>query len=453
MKSIALLILAITCVYLIIWGLLKRERLYTPSLWMAFVILIILMPQAISLLNDETLPPLGYEKTLFMIILSMILTHIGFNRRCRPLMLFEKMNDRSMLASSGIFLSIIGIFFWWKISGLSEDFTSGQWSGLSTIYNFFAQMFLIGHVLLLLSLCKKITWPSLSVYIIDTLLILDRIFISSRRSTAAFFLLTTLLVLWQRKGIIIPRILLLILLVAGALFVHSIGEYRDITTSGGGYNSILTGRDVNYGDIFSIDYLSNLEDSFHSKAPELSAAVYSISNIDYSNSYDFGMRYWNSLIHNFFPAQVFSANLKRSLMFHVTREEFFVHEVGTGTSGLGVVGAFSSFSYFGVFEFMIFALVLRKLLNGADHSDASLLLYAYLLFCFLQGISHSLTRVFTGAVYVIFVVFITSRFCLLWSKIWGRPYCGLPDAHCENLIAYPRSKSFVKEPVNLYVLD
>src|SRR5271155_3192577 len=160
MTNTLLLIFAVVCAGLLVWGMREKGRIYefpflAGATWTGFVLL-----QLIGLRHNEDLPENALNRTIIMAILCAAMCWLGYQWSCRPLRRFNwPLDDDKLLWGSAV-LTLAGAWFFYKISRLSEDLTEiSQWTGLPVAYLFFASVLSYGFALAALVWARQKSRP------------------------------------------------------------------------------------------------------------------------------------------------------------------------------------------------------------------------------------------------------------------------------------------------------
>ena len=386
MNEVLLVILLAQCLALFVAGLSGRGRIYEFPFLIAVVVLGWAVPQLIGLTNDPFLPPGALAKTLVMTNLCVAMTWVGFNRPTSPMTFGADRLDTRRIAAASLVLSLVGAYFFYKISVLSAQFADNnhQWTGIAVAYDFFSRVLTYGFVLALLVYLRTRSRLALAVLLFDSIFYFHRIFIAGRRWGMIEFTIALGVGLWLYRRIIPPRVAIIAGLVGGVLVVNGIGQYRALSLDPNG---------ARWSDLGKLDLVGNFTHILENGSWELHNATLSIEAVDRRSSYDYGAFNWNMLVFNFVPSQIFGERFKKALRIDTGTVEpayqEFQYTPYNGTTMTGMYDSFRSFSYFGCLKFFIIALLLRKLYNGAWSGDlGSQAFYIVLTGPGVQAITH-----------------------------------------------------------------
>lgn len=418
MSELLLTLLILECVLILSWGLKERSRIIQYPFLVAAVFLGWMVPQLLGLTrNPHLLPDGALSKTIFMAILCLGAVYLGYTAYPRPAKLFWwRFYERRLLTAS-IALSLAGAFFFFQVSRLAAEVTAatgGQWSGIITIYVFFAQLLTIGFVIALLLHLQRPRWQTLLVIGFGLAFYLHRIVVAGRRAAMVELVLILLLALFFQRRWLPPRWLIIIGLALGALWVHSIGDYRatmlgqDRTTwSGAGLQQVL-----------EIDYLGNLQRLTEGGqgVSELRNAAMNIEATDQLFVFDYWLSLWNHLVRSYVPGQLVGYELKQSLMFDLanTAEAHFDYQRPTGTTSTGLSDAFQSFWYLGAIKFFLAGIIMGRWYRaGVQRNIAAQVILMLVINESLKMVTHGTGGFYAG--FVVLVVFLLP--VLLFARV------------------------------------
>ncbi|HEY1963879.1 MAG TPA: hypothetical protein VGG59_03070, partial [Acidobacteriaceae bacterium] len=294
MIAVLLVAFATVCSVLVLQGLLHRGSIYQYPFLAGAVFLGWVLPQLVGLARNPFLPTGALEATLVMAILCASMCWLGAAMAGRRTSgEFWTFNDGRLLLASAV-LSLGGAYFYYQISQLPEEMLTSQWTGLPVAYLFFARMLTYGFAIAVLLAAKNGSRLALLVASFGALFYLHSIVIGGRRQDTVEFLTIILMALWFQRKWCVPRSAMMVGLVFGALFINSVGDYRDATAGEEG---------PRWDAILDIDFIGNLERLTEQGGAELTNAVYNIGAVNRTMSFDLGAYHWNELIFAYVPAQ------------------------------------------------------------------------------------------------------------------------------------------------------
>jgi hypothetical protein len=350
----------ILCIGLLFLGLLKRDKIYQYPFFAGAVFAAFILPQAIGLSHDRFLPPGALESTLILAILSVIMCWLGAAVVQRPLSLFDWVyNDRRLLLASAA-LSAIGGYFYYALSRLPLEMLSNtQWTGLPVAYLFFARALTYGFALAVFLYARNRSKWALLIAAYGAVFCLDRIIIGGRRQDMVEFAIIVLMALWFQRGWCLPRSVMLAGMIAGSLFINSVGEYRAATMHADGSQ---------WNAVADIDFIGNLSGITENGGAEVRNAAYNIAAVSRSMKFDLGLMHWNALIFAYVPAQLIGRDIKQALFLPLPQpaSEEYAYLPALGSTWTGLSDAFQSFWFFGCLKFFVIAYIMQKLWLAAS---------------------------------------------------------------------------------------
>ncbi len=365
METFLLATFCTLCLFIFIWEIKRPERIIEYPFLSVLVFSGWVLPQFFKLYHyNYLLPRNGLSKTLFMTILCLACLFVGYRVRKKPLRSFYWTFSPKRLVQVASVLSLIGFFFFIKVSTMAEEATrlyGGQWTGPITIYNFFSGFLFFGFVIALLVFFKKPS-PFLGcILTLDFSVYLYRIIMLGRRAAMAEIFVLILLASWYQRKWIPARSLVVMLAFGGVLIVNSIGDYR----------SIVVFKDkIAWENIISIDFLQNLTTLNDESALEVKNSIFVIDTVDKTNKFNYGLSYWDAFISLYFPAQIFGNKIKNFFYLTESQDQLlfnyssrYVRHGGTTTTGMS--DTFYAFWFFGGLVFFLIAYILDKLHRSA----------------------------------------------------------------------------------------
>jgi hypothetical protein len=452
MITTLILVLVSTCGAGLCWGLRNKGRLYSFPFLATLVYCGWVLPQVFSLMDNKLIPASGFLSFLIMAILSLwmifaafyIIGPLGdklksFSKDMRSSCFRKEFFGGNAYADKKMqvfcfVLALVGFIFYIKILLLPDVNKAKQWTGIVTVYWFFAVFFRYSLAIALLKYMEKRVKSFFLLAFFSAIPMVWHIIHSGRRGLLIEFCLMIALSLFFVKKIELSRWLFVGVFCTAMMLLPSIGEYRKLTKSG---ESVL---EVNVFHNFTQNYS-------HKAAWEVKNASYELAAIKYLAAYDYGSFHWNEFIHNYVPAQLVGREFKESLK---VREEnlwrhmkekynFYYHQFhGDGLSGArlkaknngdafpefsfngststGFKDAFHSFWYFGCLKFFFISLCMCFFFKRAKEGQFLFqLLYMLLVVASLHSITHH-THYFVGR-WPHMLAFLLPG--LLWAKMKG----------------------------------
>lgn len=385
MTVLLLVIITLECLAMTAWGMSRRGRIYEfPFLagvtWAGFV-----LPQLVGLRNDAFLPPGALAKTCLMVALCAAMGVAGYASVEKPFAAPAWAFSRKALLKLGLGFSLFGGYFFYLISRLPEEMTSGssQWSGLPVAYLFFAHILTYGFAIAVFCLASRHSPAALGLSLFGAGFYLDRIVLAGRRGDTLDFTFILLMAWWFGKGKIMPRFLMLAAVLGGTLMLHSTGDYR---------GRVMGEKKMSLDSLREIPFVENLGRILREGGEELRSAVYEIHAADYHGRYDYGAFHWNGLVFNYVPQQLVGKGLKEGLMLKSggpgDTSEFGFTAI-PGATATGATDSFLSFWYFGCLKFFLIGYFMKRLYLTARRGwYFHQLVYALILASSLHTITH-----------------------------------------------------------------
>lgn len=385
----------LTCLILAImaWSLAQRDRMIQYPFLAASVFLGWVLPQLAGLTHHHFLPQAALEKTILMAILCLAAAWAGYAMNRKPAKLFWWRFDRQRLLLASMVLSVLGAFFFYRVGALAADVSlehGGQWTGVITIYVFFSRLLTVGMVIALVLHLNRPSLPTALILLFALSFYAERILIRGRRAAMVELGLMLMMALWFHRRWLPPRWLMLSLVIAGALVVNSIGDYRSTMLQ----TDRTTWTGAGIGDLLEIDYVGNLLRLARGegRSRELTNAVMNIEAADRSLDFDLGLSHWNAFVDRYVPGQWFGQGFKDTLTFDFPNLAYaeFRYIPGVGSTHTGLSDAFRSFWYFGFIKFYLIGLIMSRWYRAAVQGNVVAQMISMLLVAgSLQAITHS----------------------------------------------------------------
>ncbi|YAF95694.1 MAG: hypothetical protein AB3A66_24650 [Nodularia sp. CChRGM 3473] len=361
MSQIYLDLLIIICIGLLVWGILKSERIYQFPFYMGGVFTSFILPQAVSLVFKPGLAsPQAVQNVLIMSSLCAAMCWIGYSGNAN-LKLIKKLEfpfDEKKLLHAGILLIAFGSLCNALLFIVTPQTNSvGNWTGPSTIIYFFRQTFYIGLVILLQSVIRKPRGSKINYLLLTLSPILYTIILGGRRSPTAGLILIFALSLFFEKTILPPRLLVASVIFLGIFLIPLFGILRF-----GIWEKLFT------GNLSVSDLMSGLDYIMQGKVLELRNAAIIMEYVKSEDEYGYGSGYWNGLVFQFVPGQILGQEFKSSLYINTGTTnlsaklfEFTGYQIPTGSTTTGIGDSFLEFGYFGCLIFAFLAYFFKNL--------------------------------------------------------------------------------------------
>lgn len=406
-------LLTLICIGLLVWGLIRIERIYQYPFFMGAIFVSFLVPQAYSLLaNSGSLNQQALASVLLMSCLCAIACWVGYQGKPNQGFINNlniKLNETKLLQAAFI-LTFIGYFFNYLISrtNIQVSDVNGNWTGVATIYYFFAQVIYIAFSIFLM---RAIHYPStLNIIFASTAgwIPLQTVLAGRRQPTMTFVIMIGIC-FWLIRRYLPPRWLIIISVLSIALLVPTIGHLREEF-----WELLFNGK---WGEV-----ISTAQDQFAIQQTgeilELRNAAYYIDAITHSNLYGLSSGWWDAIVFQYIPGQILGFGFKESLQFNLITNEtlynLYGYSVHVGTTITGVGDSFIEFGYLGCLSFALIGYLFKHLWISAyyNKSFCASILYMGLVSPAMLALTHGIGRFLQEAIFQISIVFLI----VLYSK-------------------------------------
>lgn len=424
--------LTITVLWLLAWGMLRRENIYEFPFLIGAISFSFVLPEVPGLVNDRFLPEGAFDKTIAFLIVCLVMCWWGWRKNAKPFPIFRLDFDERRLLVVAAVLSLVGAYFYHALSRLPGELTIAvQMTGVPVIYVFFSRLLCYGLAIALLCMARRPSWPAAIVILFDLAFYLDRILVTGKRAETVELVMMIALAVYFYRGITVPRWLIMVGVVAGTLMMSSMQDYRSITKAN-------TGSPLE--QMAQIDVIGNAEALFRDGGSEMHNAILRISHIDATMEFDYGKSHWNHLVFNFVPAQLVGSNIKEQLMVEMPSVARDYNPV-LGTTETGLADAFQSFWYFGALKFLLLAYVLSRIWASANRGEfAAQFTYMLSIVPSMHAISHQTDWVVSAWVHMLLFAAPLLAFAVVPSRRRPHPtdhYSPIPPMLKEPQHAVP----------------
>ena len=409
----------IICFGLLGWGMIRLERVYQYPFFMGATFVSFILPQAFALSNNPgVVSDRALARVLLMACLCAAMCWMGY-QFTPDSKLLTRLNieiDERKLFKAGIALMIVGLFFQFLLSGTEiETAANSNWTGSATIYVFFAKVLYIAFAIFLRQTLKDPKLKYLLYTLITAYPILNSIFISGRRQPTIAFVIIIGVSLWFIKRLTIPRFVILILTLLGMYLIPTLGQLRGdlyVNITNNQWDTVIS---------TSQDSMSQL---IQGEILELRNAALSMDASVLTGRHGYGTGYWDNLVFQYFPGQIFGYGLKKALQFNWGTNHYlrylYNYDVHPGTTFTGIGDTFIEFDYFGCLVFAFIAFLFRTLWISSNYQKSiySTLLYICLISPAMVGITHGTGRFLQEAVFQFIFISLT----IYYSRVKHRTY-------------------------------
>jgi hypothetical protein len=380
------------CLWLVSKGLSHSGGIYEFPFLAGATFLGFLLPQLLGLADDPYLPAAAFEKMVFFTILCAIAMGVGWAWGAAPSVGARWSFDERRLLWVAAGLSLIGAIFSYKIDRLPPEMTeASNWTGLPVAYLFFARVKVYGFAIAALCFARRPSRFAFTIILFDMMYILQNVVFHGRRADTAEFLLIVALTAWFGWGKALPRMVAVIGIMAGTLFIHSVGDYRSLSRE----NQLSTST------VSEIKWMDNFLYLIENGGEEARNAIYHVNYIDKNMAFDYGIFHWNILVFNYVPAQIFGRDFKEALFIPTPPQADPYYDQMGGSTNTGMVDAFGSFWYFGAIKFFLVAYLMGRIYHSAkDNNILFELLYMLSLTPALHTITHHTQHLFSAWVHM-----------------------------------------------------
>lgn len=358
-------------VYVLIKRFSKKDYSLDYVIYTGLGIVIYLYPQYISftyfspdmgLYNDMSM---GYLVAIYLLmhLISPYPNIIGIDRPAASV----KYNKWSRLYLSMIFFS--GLMFTYLTASVTEEMSSlgTQWSGVGTIYVFFASLIRLSAYASIYFLIYYRTSKLLNVIFMLTLIVLiGEFLLNARRSAGVEIFFLFMFYITHVRKIVFSKLLFLVGCFSSYLVLNFISYYRTYLKWG-------------EGGLTSTGIVEFLYLPFRSLPLDWINVVYAFSSLS-TYSLDFMASLWNGLVHSFIPGQLVGFSVKEGLKLEVqnafdsSNSPFYV----TGSFDTGLVQSFAGLGYFAFLVYLIIFFLLRRQYFNRHLSVYNFSLYLYI---------------------------------------------------------------------------
>jgi len=406
---------------LIIYGLRSKTGMLQYPFLMGTVFVCYLLYQALGMFLHRGYIPTGpFAESLLMLTLCCLGCMVGY--RFRPLH-FVRPQVRykpQRLLYGGLFLIIIAWFGYYKLTSLTgglfsffstEGGYSYTWSGLPVRYNFFVAMVYPGLTLCLVAYELRPSRKAFTICALGLILPLAYVVLMGRRTTAAWLVLTLLLHMYWSRRYLLPRAFIAVFLFFGLVALYVGPKYRSYSQLGADHSQIL-----NISIKESLSQALNPEriDAFKN-------GVYVVGAFSESGNYGYGSLFYDQLVINFVPRQIFGDELRSALMLkggydfidkQTVKTVDYYRPANEFISGYAEL--YSQFSYFGCLYFLLLGIIFKNLWIGATtySSPTCRILYMNLITIAMATIAYSPSFAVAKAL----ILLLTITPILWWSK-------------------------------------
>lgn len=409
-------LLIIICLSLVSWGFCRTGRFYQFPFLIGCIFLIYLLPQGLYLVNEYKLHAgivsrIALQRLFIYSSMCLSMCWIGYqidiNYKLQKLLNIRVDYDKLFL--SGILLLVIGFISSYSLLKIDIQLAAnGNWTGSATILIFFAGLLYISLPIFLLAAIKKPTIKNISLSVISSLPMLERIFFYGRRQNSFAFIITLGLCFFIVKRFILPKWFIMLVIFCSIFLIPVMGQLR------GEFWSLILRADIS--EILEASSQAYEKTFIKGQYLELRNAALIVDASVQLNKHGFGTGLWDGIIRQFVPGQIVGFDLKNSLQFNLSTynnlSSLYGYKPHNGLTSTGLGDSFFEFSYFGCFIFALIATLFKNLWVSAIYFESiiSTLLYIGIIDSALLCITHGITRfvqelLFNLGVIILLVIF------------------------------------------------
>jgi hypothetical protein len=408
-----LLVFISICVAILLWSMIRLERIYQFPFFMVSVFLSFILPQAISLTEhrDSFISDSALDRMLLYACLCVAMCWIGYqyppNRKW-----LTRLNtpiDENKLFKGCLLLLLIGSGCSFALGRIGIDLTVARvWTGPATILAFFSRTVWISFPFFLIRALQKPSFVNISLTTISAFPIIDSAINYGRRQETVILLIALGLCLFIAKNYIPPRLFIVTLVPISAYLIPIYGALRGKFWEyafAGDWKAIATNGQEAVDSVITGEIL------------ELRNATVLIDYATISDQYGYGSGLWDSFIFGYVPSQLVGSDLKRSFQFNIVSYydfgsfyQGYVRHSGSTLTGLG--DSFLEFGFFGCLCFGVMAYLFKTLWISTvqEKSIIGTLLYISLIDSAMLGVTHAIGRFITEFIFRFVVILLITYY-------------------------------------------
>lgn len=413
-------ILVLICLGLLCWGIIRVERIYQYPFFMGSMFVSFILPQAFSLVDNpgSAVTQEALERVLLFSCFCAAACWIGYQTKPNKKWL-AKLNiiiDERKLFKAGIVLMAQGCLFNFLISRITIEKSpvNGNWTGPATIFTFFGSVIYIAFAIFLLQTLKRPNAINCICVVVSGWIPLQGVLGGRRQATMTFiiFIGLSLLLVYRYTP---PRWLVITAVLSLAVIIPVFGHVR-----AGFWELVFSG---NWQEIISLSQ-SVFTTQQKGEILELRNAAL-LMDASERIGYGYGTGWWDAIIFQYVPGQILGYDFKKSLQFNlITNEslkELYGYTVSVGTTTTGIGDSFTEFGYFGFIIFALIGYVFKNLWISAFYqkSTISRLFYMGLVSPGMVGITHGIGRFWQEAIFQASFIWLVAYY----ARVRYNSYC------------------------------
>lgn len=401
----------IICFAILVWSIVKIERIYQFPTFMASIFFMFLFPQINALIQTPGgVSDTMIERVVIMACLCVAMCWIGYQAspNHKLINLLNVPIDEKKLTIAASLLTILGLIFSFATRQASQTIQAGaQWTGSATIFAFFAQLSVLGFaIFVMLSLQRFTNFRLLGVIAAGSPL-WQSIVLNGRRQPTVTFLILIGMTIWFVKRWSPPRWTVIPITFLGVYLIPLYGQLRGQLWTlllNGEWESLNTQSEQMMITMDSGGIL------------ELRNAAFAMDYATLFGQYEYGGAYWNGFVFQYIPGQLLGYDLKSSLMLPVqsfSSLDYYNYDFPLGTTWTAVGDTYLQFGFFGCIVLALMAMLFKNLWLASMRygSQIAFLLMANLASPAMVSVSHGTVRFLQEGIFNVLVIFLLAKFC------------------------------------------
>jgi oligosaccharide repeat unit polymerase len=409
MEFVFLSLFVAACAGLLMWGMLRPERVYEYPFLMGAIFSAFMIPQAITLVNDpRSIAIESINGTLFMGALCMFMAWAGYKRRPLHGILYGEILplDDGKIALCGFAALIISQLAVFGMSQIPPEEIQAAATGPFTILAFFAGFAVISFPIFLNRALEKHTLKNILFALLAGAPIAGAMIFAGRRGQTVEMVVFVAIILYFKKGITPGRLLVLSFVFATAYLIPVMAAMRGELWS-----------KLSEGNFAEIPFELSMNKILKGDILELRNAAAVIQSTTITGEYGYGTGYWDALVFRYVPGQLVGFDIKNGLQFNWTPDvnKTINYKISFGSTSTAIADTYQQLGYFGCLFFWIQGFFFKNLwvLAARRNSFIAQVAYVALVPAALVAVSHGSVWFLQGGAIVCMVLYAFYRFARL----------------------------------------
>ncbi|MEA5503154.1 hypothetical protein VB735_08550 [Halotia wernerae UHCC 0503] len=411
-------LLIIICIGLLVWGIVRIERIYQYPFFMGSMFTSFVLPQIFSLIQKPgVVTQEALERVILVSCLSAATCWIGYATKPNKKLL-AKLNvpiDERKLFQAGLVLMAQGHLFNFLLSRTAiqhSENVGGNWTGPATIYLFFSQVTNIAFGIFLLQALKRPKPINIACAVISAWPLISSIIVGRRQGTMTFIIIIGLSLYLVRRYVP-PRVLVVTAIFMMTLIIPALGVIR-----GEFWNLLFSGQWQQLSSVIQ----GAFEFQQGGDILEMRNAALLMDAVERTGLYGYGSGWWDSIVFQYVPGQIVGQGFKESLKFNLLDldllNKLYGYRVPTGSTITGIGDSFMEFSFLGFLIFGMIGYIFKTLWISSLYyqSTYSRLLYMGLVSPAMVGLTHGIGRFWQEGIFQVFFVSVAIYYSRLKYK-------------------------------------